>query len=184
MNVNDTLHKKNFFELFSLPESFNIDVKLLRENYRSLQSRFHPDQYSSVSESEKLAAVQMSSLLNDAFTVLSSPVKRANYILQLSGINLREDRQIDSSILIEQIAFREHLEELKARENDKKENELLLFKQEIKKLFDETCLDFSQCHENKDTSSVGLNKMKQVLSKMLFLDKLLTEIELALEEFD
>lgn len=184
MNVNDATHKKNFFELFSLPESFNIDVKLLRENYRSLQSRYHPDQYSSASESGKLVAVQMSSLLNDAFTVLSNPVKRANYILQLSGVNLNEDRQIDSSILIEQIAFRERLEELKKCEDSKKESELLLFQQEIKKLFHEGCLDFSQCHEKKDASSGYLNEMKQALSKMLFLDKLLMEIELALEEFD
>ncbi len=184
MNESEALHNKNFFELFSLPLGFNIDSKLLRENYRSLQSKFHPDQFSSASESEKIKAVQTSSLLNDAFVVLSNPVKRANYILQLSGINIQEDRKIDASILTEQMEFREQLEDLKALDDESKERELLLFQNKIQKLFEAACLDFSQSHETNNGSEKDLNRMKQNLSRMLFLDKLQTEIEQVLEEFD
>jgi molecular chaperone HscB len=184
VNVSEALQNKNFFELFSLPESFNIDSRLLKQNYRLLQGQYHPDKLAAESESKKLLAVQMSSLLNDAFEILSSPVKRANYLLQLSGINLQEDRQIDPSILHEQIDFREQLEALKVLDKEEREDALSDFQKTIQVLFKKACMDFSESQEKNDASFEALNKMKQNLSRMLFLDKLQAEIELALEEFD
>lgn len=183
MNFNEGQSRNNFFELFSLPEKFNLDVKALRARYRSLQEQFHPDKYSSAPEAEKLKAVQMSSLINDAYEVLSSPVKRATYILELSGINLNQDRHIDASILQEQITFREKLEDLKLNKGDEKEAALESFREQIARLFDSACQTFSKQDAQSSEDEQKKAKMKQSLSKMLFLNKLLSEIDLALEEF-
>ena len=72
---------QNFFDLFGIPESFTVDLELIGEKYRALQTKVHPDRFADAGEQEKLAAVQYSSYLNDAFGTLVSPIKRAAYML-------------------------------------------------------------------------------------------------------
>ena len=55
---------QNYFELFDLETSFFIDDDQLKAAYRREISRFHPDNYATKSESEKLQALQNTSLLN------------------------------------------------------------------------------------------------------------------------
>ena len=45
--------KLNYFELFDLPESFAIDLKLLRERMRELQKQCHPDRFINSTPQEK-----------------------------------------------------------------------------------------------------------------------------------
>ena len=39
------VEKKNFFELFNLPISVDINVESLELNYKKLQKSFHPDNF-------------------------------------------------------------------------------------------------------------------------------------------
>ena len=106
---------QNYFELFDLETSFFIDEIALKEAYRKEISRFHPDQYATKSESEKLQALQNTSLLNSAFKALKSSLNRAEYLLKLQGVDPfdEKDTVMDEDFLLSQIDLREELEAIK-----------------------------------------------------------------------
>jgi len=106
---------QNYFELFDLETSFFIDEAALKEAYRKEISRFHPDQYATKSESEKLQALQNTSLLNSAFKALKSSLNRAEYLLKLQGVDPfdEKDTVMDEHFLLSQIDLREELEAIK-----------------------------------------------------------------------
>ena len=64
---------------------------------------------------EKRLAVQTTSLINQAYDTLKSPLKRAQYLLELEDIDAGQESHItsDMSFLMKQIAFRETLEEIR-----------------------------------------------------------------------
>jgi molecular chaperone HscB len=104
----------NFFEIFSLPASYQVDLAELDAGYRQLQAQVHPDRFAGGSEQDKLQAIKATSLLNEAYSTLKSPQKRAAYLLSLAGIDVEQVDQADLSpaLLMEQIELREQLEEL------------------------------------------------------------------------
>jgi molecular chaperone HscB len=106
---------QNYFELFDLETSFFIDEVALKDAYRKEISRFHPDQYATKSESEKLQALQNTSLLNSAFKALKSSLNRAEYLLKLQGVDPfdEKDTVMDEHFLLSQIELREELEAIK-----------------------------------------------------------------------
>jgi molecular chaperone HscB len=53
----------NYFELFDLPMSFEIDVDLLNKKYIALQKQFHPDYFTQADETEQQDVLEKSSLL-------------------------------------------------------------------------------------------------------------------------
>ena len=103
---------QNYFELFDLETSFFIDDDELKSCYRKEISRFHPDKYATKSESEKLQALQNTSLLNTAFTSLKTPLNRASYLLKMQGLDPFDERDtaMNHDFLISQIDLREELE--------------------------------------------------------------------------
>lgn len=102
----------NHFELFGLPNQFELDNNTLSETFRDLQRRFHPDKFASASERDRLMAVQKAAEINDAYQTLKSPISRAEYILALQGIDIRAEQQTmsDPMFLMEQMELREEIE--------------------------------------------------------------------------
>lgn len=109
---------EDYFALFSLPRSFAIDKKALAANFRELQAESHPDRVAAADEATKLAAVQLSSLLNDAYATLKSPLARAGYLLELAGVDVEDVSQgdLDMAVLLEQMQLRESVAEAPAGE--------------------------------------------------------------------
>lgn len=103
---------RNYFELFDLQPSYQLDLALLQERQQNLQSNCHPDRFVNADEREKRISVQMASWVNQAFETLSDPVKRANYLLELSGLEANDESQTtsDTDFLMEQIELREQID--------------------------------------------------------------------------
>lgn len=110
------LIKKNYFELFDLPSSFEVDLDVLREKYRDLQRVIHPDKFVNSSDREKMLSVQHAALINDAFNTLKSPLLRARYLLELQGVTLDDtsNTAMDPMFLMDQMELREALGDVKA----------------------------------------------------------------------
>ena len=110
---------QNFFELFDLKKSFNLDENVLLRAYQREISRFHPDKFSTSSESDQLQALQNTALINSAYSTLKSPLNRAEYILKIEGINPFDemDTSMDSNFLLSQIELREDLEFIKEQKD-------------------------------------------------------------------
>jgi molecular chaperone HscB len=104
----------NFFSLFELPLSSEVDTVLLEQKYKQLQAQLHPDRHVNSAGDSKLAAIQQASMLNDAYATLLSPLRRAEHLLQLQGIDTSAYNQadLDKDFLLAQLKLREELEGL------------------------------------------------------------------------
>ncbi|WP_447838204.1 co-chaperone HscB [Aeromonas salmonicida] len=121
----------NHFELFGLVEGFELDTRQLAETYRQLQTQFHPDRFATAPEREQLVAVQRAAQINDAYTTLKTPLRRAEYLLSLRGTDIRGEQQTlqDTSFLMQQLEWRERLAYLKGEADP--EGAIKDFRQEI-----------------------------------------------------
>lgn len=110
----------NHFELFDLPVAFQIDQQQLAANYRRLQQAFHPDRFASAGDTEKARVMQKAAQINDAYQTLKSPLRRAEYLLELNGVELTGEQATlqDPEFLMQQMAWRERLDEIADGEED------------------------------------------------------------------
>ena len=111
---------QNYFELFDLEASFFIDESALKRSYQLEISRFHPDNFATKSEPEKLQALQNTSLLNSAYRTLKTPLSRATYLLKLEGIDAfdEKDTAMEKGFLLSQIELRDELEAIEENKNN------------------------------------------------------------------
>lgn len=118
---------QNFFSLLGLPESCHVDEAVLERNYLQLQGQWHPDRFAAAAPAERLAALQQASLLNDAYATLKAPLRRAEYLLQLNGVDLHKHNQTlqDGAFLMAQMEQREELEDMLASRDQSGLAELL-----------------------------------------------------------
>lgn len=75
----------NFFDLFGLDKSFELDPGNLKKKFFELSRKFHPDFYADHMKKEQELARNNTAYLNNALKVLSDPVQRAEYILSLTS---------------------------------------------------------------------------------------------------
>lgn len=104
----------DYFTLFDLPVSYQIDIERLAPRYQDLQRQFHPDKFASRPQAEQLAAVQQSATINQAWQTLRHPLARAEYLLSLHGFDLASEQHTvrDTAFLMEQLELREALDEI------------------------------------------------------------------------
>ncbi len=160
---------QNYFELFNLPEKFQIDSVKLQENYRSIQKEIHPDRFATSTENEKVQSMIKSTQVNDAYQTLKSPTKRAKYILSLH--RSVEKITLPPDFLMQQMEWEEHLEDI-----EKKIKELDQFKLTINKIYEEYSLMLStQIDNDQDWNEAAIT-----IDKLYFVEKLLHKINISL----
>ncbi|MEM1113916.1 MAG: Fe-S protein assembly co-chaperone HscB [Pseudomonadota bacterium] len=164
--------KQNYFELFELPQQFEVDLTALGQRYRQLQQELHPDRFAGRTDHEQRVAVQYSALVNEAHDTLRRPLNRALYLLQLQGMSAEEvaAQQVDGGFLIEQMELREKLESI----DDLVDPELVL-----EHLMDEVEEDIA-AHQREFVHAFEKDDVPAAASacvKMQYLDKLLVEAE-------
>jgi len=157
---------QNFFELFKLPEKFQIDTEKLQENYRSIQKEIHPDRFATSSENEKMQSMIKTTQINDAYQTLKSPIKRAKYILSLHKFN--EKVTLPPDFLMQQMEWEEHLEEI-----EKDKNELEQFKLSINKEYEQ----YSSLAQKQIDSEQKWSEAAITIDKLYFIEKLLFKIK-------
>ena len=78
------MEKKNYYEILGLTEEDrklqgSEFTKKLKENYRNLCKRFHPDKFANASEEERKNAEEKFKEISEAYDVLSNPEKKTKY---------------------------------------------------------------------------------------------------------
>ncbi|MFV0576929.1 MAG: co-chaperone HscB [Vibrio sp.] len=162
----------NHFELFGLPQQFDVETAALSEQFRELQRRFHPDKFAASSERDRLLAVQKAAEINDAFQTLKAPILRAEYILSLQGVDIRAEQQTmsDPMFLMEQMELREEAEEITHQADP--ESALFDFDSKVQKMYQ------NQTQELKNLlDEANWEQAADAVRKLKFIDKLKREIE-------
>jgi molecular chaperone HscB len=161
----------DFFALFNLPVAYRIDMQALRGEYLVLQRQYHPDRYVNESVAIQQRAVEVAATVNQAYGVLKSPVKRARYLLELSGqeADNSSETTADRELLLEQIRLRERMAELS--EDADPMAELAVIEQDVNA--EMRTLE----HEFESVYSAGnLLQARQTLVKIQFYSRLLEEL--------
>lgn len=105
------------FSLLNISPTFDIDITMLESEYFKAQRQYHPDRFVGKSPEEKMAALQKSIDINEAYGTLKNPLRRAQYLLQLQGIIVGTDAdniKPSHELLAEIIELREQLAENKS----------------------------------------------------------------------
>jgi len=76
----------DYFSFLGLPRKLVIDVNDLERRFRELSRKFHPDYFYNSSPTERLASLERSSYLNDAYRTLKNPVARVEHLLAIEGL--------------------------------------------------------------------------------------------------
>jgi molecular chaperone HscB len=171
---------QSYFELFEQPLSFNIDLAQVHENQQKQQAKFHPDRFVNASDQEKRLSVQQASWVNEAYQTLANPVKRARYMLEVSGLDMKDESQTTADIefLMEQIALREQMEEVRDKQDPIEECDNII--KHLKIRSKEISDDFSTKFE-----SGNLEAAKLVSRKMQFVQRIseqVMDLQFQLEE--
>ncbi|HDM8224731.1 TPA: co-chaperone HscB [Vibrio campbellii] len=163
----------NHFELFGLPSQFQLDGSLLSSQFRELQKRFHPDNFATASERDRLMAVQKAAQINDAYQVLKHPISRAEYILAENGTEIRGEQQTmqDPMFLMEQMELREELEDI--ADSSDPESALFDFDSKVSKMYKQHLATVEQ-ELDQGLWAEAADRVR----KLKFIAKLKNEIEL------
>lgn len=169
----------NFFEIFRLPVSYDIDISQLSERYRTMQQQFHPDKYAGKPAREQRLAEQYAAVVNQAYNELKSPLLRAQYLLSLHGVDGANETAItrDPDFLMEQMTLREALSEVRDANDSHASlaeiNEHAIGEyRSLQKLFSE-CL-----------GAADMDHAAEAVAKMQFFSKLISEIHELEHELD
>ena len=163
-----------YFNLFQLEPSFNIDTEALEQIYRALAARFHPDKFASASAFEQKQAVMMSSTINDAYRTLKSPIDRAAYLLKSQNIDADapEHTSFSPEFLMQQMEWRETLIDAQMEQNH---DAIRALDQEIQNTQSNLYQDLQQAFEQQDYESAAqwvrhgrfLNKLRKEIASIL-----------------
>ena len=163
-----------YFNLFQLEPSFNIDTEALEQTYRALAAQFHPDKFASTSAFEQKQAVMMSSTINDAYRTLKSPIDRAAYLLKSQNIDADapEHTSFSPEFLMQQMEWRETLMDAQMEQNH---DAIRALDQEIQEVQSNLYQDLQQAFEQQDYESAAqwvrhgrfLNKLRNEIASIL-----------------
>jgi molecular chaperone HscB len=165
------------FSLFGLEPRFGLDDDRLTHAYRTVQSHVHPDRFAAAGAAEQRAALQWATLANEAYQVLSSPVRRAAYLCERHGVPVSGEsgRSVPSEFLAVQLEWRQDLEQIRRQADWQRLGELLseavaLYQQELRRL--ETKLDAEH----------DFNGAADGVRRLMFVEKFVKELEATRDE--
>jgi molecular chaperone HscB len=170
---------QNHFELFGLSAAFALDKEVLEKAYREIQSQVHPDRFAQAGDAERRASLQWTTRVNEAYRTLKSPVQRAKHILELHGIDVgfETNTQMPTDFLLQQLELREELEAACAKKNAADLDAIRARLRQQKGLLE------TQIGEEIDQKKNYEGAAGQV-RKLMFLDRLDSEIDSAYEEIE
>lgn len=168
------------FALFGLEPRFGLDSDQLERAYRTVQAHVHPDRYAAAGAAEQRAALQWATLANEAYQVLSSPVRRAVYLCDRHGVAVAGEsgRSVPPDFLALQLDWRQALEQIRhelRQEHDRRRLEDLrgeaaaLYQQELQTL------------ESKVDAERDFAAAADSVRRLMFIDKFIKELEATAE---
>jgi molecular chaperone HscB len=176
--MNNYVEDRNYFELLGLPTQFEIDLTLLDQHYRKLQSEVHPDRFVTASANDRMQSMQVATQANEAYQTLKNTTARARYLLQLNGIETLEESNtaMPADFLMLQMEWREAIDDANGAKNVSALDALLL---EIKQM----AKSLSQ-NLNGQFAEKAYVKASESVRKLSFIDKISADINRAIEQLE
>ena len=172
------LLQRNYFELLDLPAQFEIDLTLLDQHYRTLQSEVHPDRFVTASANDRMQSMQVATQANEAYQTLKNSTARARYLLQLNGIETLEESNtvMPGDFLMLQMEWREAIDDANSAKDTSALDKLLVeIRQMAQQLSQALSVKFAQKSYQEASESVR---------KLSFIDKISADIHRVIEQLE
>ena len=164
----------NYYELFEMPVSLQVDKNYLREKYFELQKKYHPDFFSNESEEEQAEMLERSSLVNKAYKTFQTDDDTIKYVLQLKELLEEEEKyQLPSEFLIEMMELNEALMEVNDSSLEETETKI---SQLEKQLYDRV-KNIIEYYNDERTTDEQLLQVKDYYFKKKYLKRILERLE-------
>ena len=157
----------NYFELFEIPISIQIDKAKLAQKYFELQKKYHPDFFARGTEHEQEQALEISARLNKALKILKDQDQTIKYVLQLKELLEEEEKyQLPPAFLMEMMELNEDLSEDSARQIQELENQLYT---EVASIIEN--------YDDARATTADLLKLKEYYYKKKYLQRILDRLD-------
>jgi len=166
---------ESHFERLGLPRRFRLDPAALEANYLARSREVHPD-----FTGNDPASLHASAALNEAYTTLRDPFRRAEYLLRLTGGPSAADvKQMPAAFLEEMLDLRMRIEEVKDSHTPERTAMETQLAQRRAGLLDEAARQFDRLEALPpgDAARVGLlTALRQTLNAMKYIQGLLRDL--------
>jgi molecular chaperone HscB len=101
------------FATLGIARAFDVDLVAVEKTHRELSRALHPDRYVGATASERRQTLAKAVEVNEAWRIVRDPIRRAEALLQLRGVEVRESREPPQApeFLMEMMEQREALSE-------------------------------------------------------------------------
>lgn len=163
----------NYFELYDIPLSFILDKAQLKKKFIALSREYHPDFYTDASEEEQNRVLDLSTLTNEAYKVLSKDDLLIPYVLELFDLDqIAGNDDIPKEFLMDMMDLNEKLMDI---EMDDDETAKSGIKEEILALRRQLENEMQNLKEKfeKDSSKISiLERIKEVYLKLKYINRI------------
>jgi molecular chaperone HscB len=164
----------NYFELFEMPVSLQVDKKYIQDKYFELQKKYHPDFFSNESEEEQADVLEKSSMINKAYKSFQNEDETIKYVLQIKGLLEEEEKyQLPPDFLMEMMELNETLMEVDDSSLEETETKI---SQLQKHLYDEV-QNIIEYYNDDRTTDEQLLQVKDYYYKRKYLNRILERLD-------
>jgi molecular chaperone HscB len=157
----------NYFELFELPVTLQVDGSQLAKKYFELQKKYHPDYFTQSTDEEQDDALEKSSAVNKALKIFKDKDSTIKYVLQLKGLLEEEEKyQLPPDFLMEVMELNEELTNDSAAAVDDFEKEIYSGVQSI-----------IETYNDATVTTADLLKVKEYYFKKKYLQRILDRLD-------
>ena len=160
------------FAVFHLDRRLRIDRKALTATFLSLSRECHPDRFAGVEPAELAAVQRKSARVNDAYRVLKDTFARAEYLLELEGVERPEGRAKCPPDLLEEVfELREAMMEGDGEQARAKTKGLL---EDVDSSLDPLFAEYDEASDGETARQV-LTRLRAALDRRRFIAGLVAE---------
>jgi len=164
----------DYFEFYELPVLFKPDLNLVKAKFYAFSKKFHPDFYANESEAKQQEVLDLSTLNNKAYQILSNRKRTLQYVLELKGVVEPEEAyQLPQSFLMEMMDVNEALMDLQFEPDAEKLQQVNADVNLIQDELDEALSNYTdQFDENSVGSENLLNSIKDIYYRQKYVVRL------------
>lgn len=159
--------KRDYYAFLRMPRLFEISLNNLESQYLIMQLKLHPDRFARKSHEEKAIAAENSALVNIAYAALKNDFARAEHLLSLVGIEIKDESYMQDDMEFLDLAF-----DLRERAMTDDKEIIAKLRAEVQEMRVNMLRKFARFYESAEYKEAA-----QLLQKVRFLERFLSEIE-------
>lgn len=177
--ISADLLNTDFFTLLGIPRRFALERDTLDGRFRELQREVHPDRFAASDDAARRASMMLATQINEAYQTLRSPLKRAGYLLGLSGVDVgaESNTAMDPSFLMAQMEWREQVADARAA------GDVATLKQLASDISDAMRSSYDTLAASLDETP-DTTRAAETVRRLMFLEKLHDEIDNAIFDLE